>query len=399
MSQNLGELLRRSAEAVPEPRVDVGELVARAGRRQRRRRLGVAAVAAVAVGAVVVGSIAFRSNPTDEPEPAPSPAPSPRAVSPSIRPGRVRSCTPPARPCTSATRPSTPVATWFRRRTDDGVVFMTGCPWPRPACTDDTDGEWFSDTLWFNDGSTTKAIGRAPTEHIGTFEVYTANPGSLVVWADATSRTKNWITRYVVYDTSRQEVVGRIPYTGIYNTVLHVDEGQVFFNPDSETPGCWVIDVQSCSDTATAALRPGVREDATISAAAFEAELRTDPASAVGRGAGRHRDAVHRSGHGAVQPGGSRLEPVDSNGDPTAFMMTTGGPVALRLPAGYPVPGEEMPLVQWLDDQLWSCSPTKAEATSQPGWGTSWSAGFRTAGAASRSPPRRSLIVRPADAS
>ena len=239
----------------------------------------------------------------------------------------------------------------FVDATDDGVVFMTGCPWPRPACTDDTDGEWFSDTLWFNDGSTTRAIGRAPTEHIGTFEVYTANPGSLVVWADATSRTKNWITRYVVYDTSRQEVVGRIPYTGIYNTVLHVDEGQVFFNPDSKPrpAGSSTSRAAVTRDCCATTWRPGRR--GRSQRLRRGTELRTNPRQlllAEARGdTGTPYTAQATARFNQV---GSRLEPVDSNGDPTAFMMTTGEPVALRLPAGYPAPGEEMPLVQWLDD-------------------------------------------------
>jgi hypothetical protein len=352
MSESLGELLRRSADAVSEPHFDVAELVAGADRRQRHRRLAVAGAAAVVVGVVAVGSIAFRSDPSAEPDPAPSPPPSP--------PGSVAVDPAGKRPLVYAEGSTVHVgdqtfdaggSVTFVDATDDGVVFMTGCSWPRPACTDDTDGEWFSDTLWFSDGSTTKAIGRAPTEHIGLFEVYTANPGSLVVWADATSRTKDWITRFVVYDTSRQEVVGRIPYTGIYNTVLHVDEGHVFFNPDSETPGCWVIDVQSCSDARLLRYDLASGKTRTISAAAFEAELRTEARQLLLAEARGDTGTAYTTGAMArFNQVGSRLEPVDSNGDPTAFMMTTGEHVALRLPAGYTAPGEEMPLVQWLDD-------------------------------------------------
>ena len=109
MTESLGELLRRTADAVRDPHLDVAELVARAGRRQRHRRLAVVAGAAALVGAVVVGSFAFRGT-SAEPEPAPSP---PRRLRQRRRRSgreRVHSCTRRAQRCTSATRPSTRAA-------------------------------------------------------------------------------------------------------------------------------------------------------------------------------------------------------------------------------------------------------------------------------------------------
>ena len=239
----------------------------------------------------------------------------------------------------------------FLDATDDGVVFMTGCVWPRPACTEDTDGEWSSDTLWFNDGSTTVAIGRAPTEHIGMFEVTTANPGSLVVWADATSRKGAWVRRFVAYDTSRSEVVAEVPYTGLYNTVLRVDDDHVFYNPDSRSPGCWVMDIHVCDDPHLLSFDLATGISQPITQGAFEDQLRTRPrVLVVAEPRGDTGTAFTARGMVRFNQVGRRLQPVDSNGDPTTFRLTTGEPVALRLPDGYRAPGTEMPLVQWLDD-------------------------------------------------
>ncbi|MBA2559430.1 MAG: hypothetical protein H0V07_05990 [Propionibacteriales bacterium] len=344
MSEFLGDLLRRSADAVPGPRLDVGELVAHAGRRQRRRRLAVVASTTALVSAIVVGSFAVRGGEPRHLEPAPSPSPSPSVVDP---PPRV------ARPLVYAAGKIVHVGddtfeaganVLFVDATDDGVVFVT----------EDSDRLWYSDTLWFNDGSTTEAIGRVPTEHIGIFEVHTTNPGSLVVWADATSRTNESSDRFVVYDTSRHEVVARLPFTGVYNVVLHVDEGHIFFNPDKDTPGCWVYDIHYCKDPHLLRYDLASGETRKISQASFEAELRSRARMLVLAEARGDTGTVFTAGAMArFNQVGSRLVPVDSNGDPTVVRLTTGEPVALRVPAGYTSPGGEMSVVQWItDDRL-----------------------------------------------
>ncbi len=354
MSDTLGDLLRRSADAIAEPRVDVAGLVARAERLQRRRRLAIGSTTAGLVAAIVAGVFAVRGGQPRELAPAPSPS---RSPSP---PSSVAVDPTGSRPLVYAEGSTVHVGdetfdaggtVVFLDATDDGVVFMTGCSWPRPACTEDTDDDWSSDTLWFNDGSTTVAIGRAPTEHIGVFEVTAANPGSLVVWADATSRKGAWVRRFVAYDTSRREVVAQVPYTGVYNTVLHVDDRHIFYNPDTGSPGCWVIDIQRCDAPHLLSydLEAGTTE--RITQGALENVMRTRPRIFV--------LAEPRGDTGSVFTArrmvrfnqvGRRLQAVDSNGDPTAVTLTTGEVVALRLPDGYQAPGDEMPVVQWLDD-------------------------------------------------
>jgi hypothetical protein len=342
MSETLGELLRRSADAVSEPHFDVAELVAGADRRQQHRRLAVAGAAAVVVGVVAVGSLAFRSDPSAEPDPAPSPPPSP--------PGSIAVDPTGTRPLVYAAGSTVHVgertfdaggSVAFLDATDDGVVFMT----------EDSDGIASSDPLWFNDGSTTEAIGRAPTEHIGMFEVTTANPGSLVVWADATSRKGGWVRRFVVYDTSRHEVVARLPYTGIYNTVLRVDEDHVFFNPDSDSPGCWVLDTQYCNDPHLLLYDVASGDTRKITQAAFQDKLRGHARLLVlSETRGDTGTVFTARGMARFNQVGRLLQPVDSNGDPSVFRLITGEPIALRVPGGYRAPGIEMGAAQWLDD-------------------------------------------------
>ena len=208
----------------------------------------------------------------------------------------------------------------FIDATDDGVVFLTQKRY----------AEHRSETLWFYDGSTTEAIGRVPIGHIGEFDIFTAKPGSLVVWADATSQKQQFGSDhpFIAYDTSRHEVVARLPITSQYASVLRVDERYIFFEPDS---GSQVVryDVES-------------GETRKFSRDSFEDEQRAQERllmSAVTRGNARF-DQV-----------GRRLVAVDSNGDPTTIRLPTGEPLKLRVPAGYTAPGGAMPVVQWLDGE------------------------------------------------
>jgi hypothetical protein len=341
MSESLVDLLRRSADAVPEPRLDVGELVAHAGRRQRRRRFAVVASTTALVGAIVVGSFAVRGGQARDLEPAqsPSPSPSPTVVNPQTRA---------ARPLVYAAGKTVHVGddtfqaganVQFIDATDDGVVFVT----------EDSDQWSNSDTLWFNDGSTTEAIGRVTTAH-GLFEVSTANPGSLVVWAEG-KRTNESPDQFVAYDTSRHEVVARLPFTGLFNVVLYVDEGRIFFNPDSGAPGCWVYDTHYCKDPHLLRYDLASGETRKISQASFVDELRRVPRMLVLAEARGDTGTVFTTRAMArFNQVGRRLVPVDSNGDPSDFTRPTGEPLELRVPAGYISPGDEMSVVQWIDD-------------------------------------------------
>ena len=343
MSEKLADLLRRSADAAPAPRLDVAFLVAEAGRRQRHQRMAVAATAAVVVGIVAAGSFAVRGGSDGNPEPAPA--------DPTETHGTVDAHMGETRPLVYATGSTVHVGddsfeadadVTFLDATDDGVVFMTNA----------SDSEWFSDTLWFNDGTTTEAIGRAPTPHIGyPFNVDTANPGSLVVWADATSRTKQWVDQFVVYDTSRHQVVGHIPYTGVDEggeTVLHVDENAVYFNPGNGTPGCWTYDIHRCDDPHLLRYDMASGETRKVTQASFETELGTRHRMLVLTDPG---DSEYVTSTGAqLEQVGRRLVPDD----PTVISRTTGEPVELRVPAGYTAPGpadeSRIRVVQWLDD-------------------------------------------------
>jgi hypothetical protein len=216
--------------------------------------------------------------------------------------------------------------------------------------TEDSDRWWNSDTLWFNDGSTTEAIGRVATEHIGLVAAYTANAGSLVVWAEG-KRTNESPDQFVAYDTSRHEVVARLPFRGRYNVVFHVDEDHIFFNPDSGAPGCWVYDIHYCKHPHLLRYDLASGQTRKISRASFADELRLVPRMLVLAEARGDTGTVFTARAMArFNQVGRRLVPVDSNGDPSVFTRPTGEPLKLRVPARYTSPGDEMSVVQWIDD-------------------------------------------------
>jgi hypothetical protein len=349
MTETLGDLLRRSAAAAPEPRLDVSELVTRAGSRVRRRRLAVASTAVGLVTAVVVGVFAVRGGQPRELEPAPSPAPSP--------PGSVAVDPDGTRPLVYAEGSTVHIdgetfdaggTVRFLDVTDDGVVYVA----------DDGD----QPQLWFRDDTTTRAIGRVdrwPGNYLFLpGRVHTAPSGSLVVWEDPTSRGKNEIPgELVVYDTSRRDVVARIPRVGNDGVVLHVDDSQVYFNPAPDTPGCWVVDVQDlhpCADPQLFRYDVATGQTTKIRRSALNAELRTEV---------RMFTAVAQDGHVELteSPQFAQVDRqlvasvhysvVDS--DATHVARTNGDAIRLRLPEGYHVPGD-VPDVNgvsyWLDD-------------------------------------------------
>lgn len=350
MSESLTDLLRRSADAVPELRLDVGDLVAQADKRQRRRRITVVAIAAVVVGAVAVGSVVFRSNPAAEPDPAPSPSPT-VVVDPELSGGR------PLVYAAGATVHIGDVTFEAGKRvafiddTDDGVVYEAAL-----------DG-----TLRFSDGTKSSVIGvspltAAPTAHVGV--VTTATSGSLVVWPDATGHKKDLPDEFVVYDTSRHEAVGHIPFIGDYSQVLYVDEGQVYFNPDSGMPGCWVIDVQDihpCKHPHLFRFDVASGETTKVTLAELDAEMGTRSRMFVRATSGNEPGFVEGATFSQV---GRQLVAVDSGGESTHLTRTNGEEVRLRLPDGWTAPGPGLEgfdgmiqVSQWLDDDhivLWA---------------------------------------------
>jgi hypothetical protein len=201
----------------------------------------------------------------------------------------------------------------FVDATDDGVVFMT-----------DAD-----DRLWFDDGSTTEVIGRVHTPHVGSYDVHTGNPGSLVVWF---ARNPDWPRAELdVYDTSRHEMVARVHDVDYY--VLHVDERYVYTSPDwSTTPGCWIIDRRRCPGPHLLRFDAVSGQTEEITQETYEAELRADPRMFAGT------PSIEVTGT-ALGPGaaftlvGRRLVPVDDDAHETSLTLTNGDPVELLVPA------------------------------------------------------------------
>ena len=136
--------------------------------------------------------------------------------------------------------------------------------------------------------------------------------------------------------------------------------------PTRARPGCWVIDIQSCSDPHLLRYDLASGDDPDDHAGRLRGRAaHATPCPRVGRAAGRHRDGVHRTRDGAVQPGrpaAGRRWTRTATRPPSR--LTTGEPVALRLPDR--LPGPWRPRCRWCSGSTTitsCCSPTRAEAT------------------------------------
>jgi hypothetical protein len=340
MTERLGNLLRRGADSVAPPPLDLDGLVAEASRRRRRRRYIVIATATAAVCAVVLGAVLAAGTGGSKTE-GPSPAGTP---SPSFSIGVDAEGSRPLVYAEGRTvhvgdqviDAAEPVA--FIAPTDDGAVYEATL-----------DG-----TLWFTDGATTEAIGTsgytaAPTAHSGV--VVTGSSGSLVVWADLAHGRPGIGSEFVVYDTSRREEVARIPFPerGRAAYVEYVGESEVWYGADGGTDRqLYRFDETSGSTT------PLHRSDLH---AVLDTDRRTFTAVASD---GR---MVH--GQPSFDVIGSQLVAGihdDVDDDATPVTLADGSELRLQLPTGYvgPWPADEDPALavsQWLDDDhvvLWA---------------------------------------------
>ncbi|MDR7252805.1 hypothetical protein J2X46_001790 [Nocardioides sp. BE266] len=322
MTEPLGRLLERSADAAPGFRVDVPSLVAAADRRQRRRRLAAGGACLAVAAAVAVGALAVRGTGRPVPEPAPAPSPAPTvAVDPAASRPLVYAEGTTVHVGDATVTAEDPVA--FIDVTDDGVVYESSL-----------DG-----TLWFTDGTSTAVIGHsgpaaAPTLHLGT--VTTGDTGSLVVWRDRDGRRAGPLT---VYDTSLREVVGRIP-VGVEDwTVLFVSEDEVYLDPHSTRLRRFDVATGHTTTVTPAGLEAAMARHTRM--------LLQAPADTVER-------PLHTPGTSFVQVG-HRLVPADADLDPRPVTTLAGDALRLRLPAGYSAPslatgGSVIRMSQWLDD-------------------------------------------------
>lgn len=193
MTRSLGELLRRGADSVTVPSIDLGEVVAEAGRRRRRRRHLVAAAAASAVAAIVSVTTLAVVNPGRT---TPQPAPSPRITEPTGPEGDG-----------AVDRPLT-YAVGQKIHYGDTVI-DTGRDLVRLLVMDAGVVYQTEDAeLLFTDGSSTRMLDRAPGGDPAWYDFDPMSPavGSLVAWV----RFDEQVT-LVVYDAAADEVVLEVP--------------------------------------------------------------------------------------------------------------------------------------------------------------------------------------------
>ena len=336
----------RTPDSVQIPSLDASNVIGQGEQRLRRRRTtaalaAVAVVAAITVGGIVASSVQHQSQgPIDKPAKTHK---GHRIVEEQGTRPMVYADGTTVHVGDKTVEAEKPVA--FIGATDDGAVYEAAL-----------DG-----TLWFTDGTTTSVIGTseftaAPTAHPRV--VNTGDSGSLVVWADATGRKDQIPIEFVVYDTSRREEVARIPFTerGRWDSVVYVDEDQVYFNPDPSTPGCWAIDVDDihpCKDPHLFRFDVASGETTKIRLAELDAEMGRQP---------RMFKAVAQNGAVSYGPDASfrqvrgRLATVTSGGDASTLTRTNGDASSrLRLPSGFTPLGQRIDesvitTSQWLDD-------------------------------------------------
>jgi hypothetical protein len=328
MTESLAELLRRSADAVTEPRVDVAELLAQAGKRQRRRRLAVAGGTAALVGAVAVGSLALRDGSGGDVEPAPSPSPSP--------PSSVAVDPTGTRPLVYAEGSTVHVGdesfdahgdVKLLDITDDGVVFVTE--------------DRHQPQLWFHDDTTTVMIGMLDWTTIedayAPLRVYTPPSGSLVVWKQDQFGDTNVPNEYVVYDTSLRGEVARIPASGRTRDLQFVADGVLYFRP-----GQHVLRYDVAAGTTAEITRATMDAELADQTRMFTAVTESGSVIVEAR---PHFDQVGSRFVAHVRDDAAARDYVD-------VRRTNGQRVQLRLPGGYHVPAElaDNVVSYWLDD-------------------------------------------------
>jgi hypothetical protein len=330
MTDTLSELLHRSADAVAEPRMDIGALVARAASRQRRRRVVVAVTSASLVAAVVVGAFAVRGGQPRELEPAPSPTPSPSP------PSSVAVDTTGTRPLVYAEGRTVHVGdetfdaggdVKLLHVTDDGVLFVIE--------------DHRAPQLWLHDAAATEMIGvldwTKQKRSYAPRRVETAPSGSLVVWREPLLGAADAPDEYVAYDTARHEEVARMAANRATRDLLLVSDDAFYFGRGAHVRR---YDV-------------GTGTTAVITRSAMVAEL-ADQA--------RYFTAVTQTGVVVeVKPRfdqvGRRLvaktyEQYNALWD-TDVLRPDGQRLELRLPDGYQVPAPDewaIRLSYWLDD-------------------------------------------------
>jgi len=286
----------------------------------------------VLVGAVVTGVALLRTGPGDDTQPTPPLSPTPTVVDPD---GENPAAT--DRPLLYAEGSTIHAGERAIRAnarvqlvdaTDDGVVFMT-----------DLDRR-----VWFDDGSTPEVIGEARSLHVGDYPVWTAAPGSLVVWREGIGPKPD----LVVYDTSQGAEVGRIHDADLL-TVLGIGADAVYLNPDwSETPGCWVVDRRPCADPRLLRFDPLTGTTDEVSADAYRADLGAN--ARMFAGVTSSRTGLDLAPVGVTFTRAQRrLVPTDPG-----LARVGGQPVRLEWPGAATVadPAEGFWVTQWLDDDL-----------------------------------------------
>jgi hypothetical protein len=341
MSASLREL-HRLTEDVVVPRADVPALVAAGERKLRQRRAANLTGAVTVILALVVGGTVLTDRGGDrsqEPVKDPSPTPSPTEMD--RNPDSLRPLTYAVGSTIHYGDSSIEAGGYvhYVDVTDDGVVFVRGrARWQQPERA----------ALWFSDGSVMQRIGTVEGSAYWAFGVASSDAGTTLVWSEPKAdRSRD----FVVYDTERMEVLGRLPQGAPASYVLSVHDDVVYFGV-RPLPCKEVVSFHACVRDDSVVLRYDVASGASarVPGATYDQDRRSRPRTVIGPLFGESETVIYDDPvfirHGRTL----RVDGGEPGAEYEVADARTGAAIQLRLPAGSTDPGR-LALSQWLDDE------------------------------------------------
>jgi hypothetical protein len=348
----------RGVEGRPGTRLD--EVRGRIRTARRRRQLGAVGATVVAVVLALTTGVGFLAltdpDRTPPAEPAPHPTATPRV--PEDEAPSVRRLTYARGDRIHWGDRVVDVGSEVRdvQATDDGVVFVrAGVELPRACRLEGATGG--CDALWFTNGSDVVRIGTVFGTVIRGFRIELSSVGSTVVWFESAPDNRGLDFaryrergEYVAYDTGRRR---EVRFGSAKSHLQAVYDDFVYWIPDDKT---WCLDFSSYDDECRRykgmmRLETSTGIQTEVSLAAYRADQRSRPRTFTRpiRGESNTPGPVYDGSIGFLREGDRLVADDGGGGVVTARVASTGEPVRLRLPRGYPdVDG--LFVVSWLDD-------------------------------------------------
>jgi hypothetical protein len=361
--------LKRHAEGLTPPPLDLDHIVARGDARLGRRRAGLAAGTAGLAVAVVATALAFTRSDEQTGSPIGDPTPSVNETPAAAAP---------VRRLTYADVPAEQAPNWRIHAihygeqlaplghvvhldlTDDGLVVLN---------EDGTVYHFYGD--WIEELGTATIDQQSWTDTA----VKTSAVGSMVAWFAPSGPDRS----LVVYDAHERRTVAEVPVRDCESDDCRIEtvtEARVYWSTSSDGPTPWA-DAPGTRPLEMLDLRSGAVSD--TDAAALWEDLRSHPRSFVKGDSFDRGEVVNQD----VNTEAVFFHPVDgtlelsravretSDGEAVyayGGYDTTGRRLHLRLPEGYPPAEAPYVLFQWLDDDRFAVMSGATHTTFGNGW-------------------------------